>query len=247
MGLLALPMFFRTVMGEPHTTLEHFLAPLVIHERGYERTCTKTVRFERRSHDRDSKNKAPLIRSFQALAAGGSCVCEFNSAPVRMISGQQRVTGRRTGGCFRHSRKGTLSAAVRRKIAAAQRARWAKVKAAKRRIAGWRDMVIYRVESTSQHLIPLRCRNGSRGVFRVNRCIISDRGETIRLPAMSAKRGNPNWCKPWPAQLGPPIATEFGSEGSTIETHEPDSRDVDRIAHLVRAQPKPLLRPRMAA
>lgn len=26
---------------------------------------------------------------------------------------------------------------------------------------------------------------------------------------MSAKRGNPNWCKPWPAQLGPHIATEF--------------------------------------
>jgi hypothetical protein len=96
-------MFFRTVMGEPHTTLEQFLAPMVIHERGYERTCTKTVRFERRPHDRDSKNKAPLIKSFQALAAGDSCVCEFNSAPVRMISGQQRVTGRRTGGCFRHS------------------------------------------------------------------------------------------------------------------------------------------------
>jgi hypothetical protein len=28
-------------------------------------------------------------------------------------------------------------------------------------------------------------------------------------PAMSAKRGNPNWCKPWPTQLGPPLATEF--------------------------------------
>ena len=40
---------------------------------------------ERLSHDRDSKNKAPLIRNFQELAAGGSCVCEFNSAPVRMI------------------------------------------------------------------------------------------------------------------------------------------------------------------
>ena len=26
---------------------------------------------------------------------------------------------------------------------------------------------------------------------------------------MSAKRGNPNWLKPWPAQLGPPVATEF--------------------------------------
>ena len=41
------------------------------------------------------------------------------------------------------------------------------------------------------------------------RSIICGRGEPIRLPAMSAKRGNPNWYKPWPAQLGPPIATEF--------------------------------------
>jgi hypothetical protein len=26
---------------------------------------------------------------------------------------------------------------------------------------------------------------------------------------MSTKRGNPNWYKPWPTQLGPPLATEF--------------------------------------
>lgn len=67
MGLLALPMFFRTVMGEPHTTLEHFLAPLVIHERGYERTCTKTVRFER------------MFSPFAERGTLGSCAKEDRS------------------------------------------------------------------------------------------------------------------------------------------------------------------------
>jgi hypothetical protein len=107
-------------------------------------------------------------------------------------------------------------------------------------------MVTYRVESTSQHLIPLQCRNGSRGVFRVSRCIIGDRGETIRLPAMSAKRGNPNWCKPWPAQVGPHIATAFEMRVRQLHLTNQTLVTSARVADLVREQQESPLHSRVA-